>query len=317
MRTPARTVATVVREIEPAGANVIRIVLADPDDWELPPFQPGAHIDLHLPVGIVRTYSLCSDPIESRRYVIAVKREDSGRGGSKFVCDKLQRGDRVGVSLPRGVIELGGPNIEHVFVAGGIGVTPFLSAALVLCRQGGRRFRLHVASRGEPPLLQFLQPLVRSGHVVLHDTTRAPRPDIGRLIGPARPDVMIACCGPESLIDAFEAAASVWKRDQVHIERFVPPALAPDPQSRPFTLALAQSGKEVEVLPGESILAALRKANIGVDASCEGGICGACRVRWIEGRPIHRDRVLSDREREAHVMVCVAGCAGPRLVLDL
>jgi ferredoxin-NADP reductase len=317
MRAPIRTVAAVVREIEAAGAGVVRIVLADPDDWDLPPFKPGAHIDLHLPGGVVRTYSLCSDPIESRRYVIAVKREDGGRGGSKFLCDRLRSGDRIGVSLPRGGIDLGGQDVEHVFVAGGIGVTPFLSAALALHRQGGRRFRLHVASRGMPPLSQFLQPLVRSGHAVLHDTTRGPRPDIGRLIGRSRPDAMIACCGPEGLIEAFEAAAGAWQRDQVHIERFVPPALAPDPQARPFTLVLAQSGKELDVAPGETILAALRRTNVEVDASCEGGICGACRVRWIEGPPVHRDRVLSDRERETHVMVCVAGCAGPRLVLDI
>ncbi|MGD0846772.1 PDR/VanB family oxidoreductase [Bradyrhizobium sp.] len=314
---PITTIKTVVETIEQGGTDIKVFSLVDPDRWELPPFRPGAHIDLHLPGGMVRTYSLCNDPADNKRYLVAVKRERGGRGGSVKLHDEIKVGDTIGVTLPRGGLKLDGDLTHHVFVAGGIGVTPFLSAAAFLQRSGRPDFRLHLMVRGEPPLKAMLAPLMKTGHVVVHDTTRSGRPDVASLVGLPSPGVSVACCGPESMLDDFEQATRDWPGQRVHIERFVPPALPVDRNARPYTLALSRSKLEMRVDPGQTMLAALVSLGIDIPASCCGGICGSCKVDWLEGAPVHRDRVLSPAERARSLMVCVAGSAEDRLVLDL
>jgi vanillate O-demethylase ferredoxin subunit len=315
MIKPVRTVTTVVRAAEAAGEGIRRLTLMDPDGWELPPFAAGGHVDVHLPGGYVRSYSLCNDPIDGTRYVIAVKREPHGRGGSLVLHDRVRVGEVLGVSLPRRGLTLVDGAKRHVFVAGGIGITPFLSLAATL-RRAGAEFILHLCARGEPPLRGSVEALATIGRAVVHDT-RAGRPDLAALIGPPDPETQLYCCGPTDMIAAFEEAAmrAGWRPDQTHVERFVP--LPTEHDGPRYAIVLARSGISGEVPAGGSALAALRALGVEVDASCEGGICGACRVRWLEGPPIHRDRVLSPAEREREVMVCVSGCAGPRLVVDL
>jgi vanillate O-demethylase ferredoxin subunit len=317
MKLAITTVKTIVDKIEDGGAGIKIFSLADPDRWELPPFRPGAHIDLHLPGGMVRTYSLCNDPAHNARYVIAVKREDAGRGGSMRLHDEIKVGDPVGVSLPRGGLDLPEDVTRFAFVAGGIGVTPFLSAAAYLKRIGRPKFTLHMISRGAPPLASLLAPLLKTGHLVIHDTAASGRPDVAALIGRPLSDVGLGCCGPDSMIDDFEQASRDWPAERVHIERFVPPPLPVDPNAKPYILALSRSKLEILVTPGQSMLSALTEVGIEIPASCCGGICGSCKVDWLEGQPVHRDRVLSPRERERSLMVCVAGSADDRLVLDL
>jgi ferredoxin-NADP reductase len=313
MALPVRGIRTVVDAIEDDGPGIRVLTLCDPDRWELPPFRPGAHIDVHLPGGLTRTYSLCNDPADDKRYVIAVKREAAGRGGSIAVHD-VKTGDALIVSLPRG--GLGLDDVPQVtFVAGGIGVTPFLSAADYLARRG-REFTLHVIARGTPPLAARLAPHRRSGGAIIHDTTRGRRP-LDALIDAAPRGAMLACCGPLGMLDDFERAVQGRPRDRVHVERFVPPPLPVDPRARPYTLVLARSKRELEVGLGASMLDALAGAGIGIPASCCGGICGACRIDWLEGTPVHRDRVLSPAERSRSLMACVAGSAEERLVVDL
>jgi vanillate O-demethylase ferredoxin subunit len=311
------TVKTVVDCIANGGADIKLFTLIDPDRWELPPFKPGAHIDLHLKNGMIRTYSLCNDPADKTRYVLAVKREPDGRGGSVHLHDEVRQGDVIGVSLPRGGMQLAPHLSRFAFVAGGIGVTPFLSAAAQLKRTGRDDFTLHMITRGPPPLADLLAPLIDSGHVVIHDTTMAGRPDIATLIGPAATDAGIGCCGPESMIGDFEKAACDWSVEQLHVERFVAPPLPVDPQARPYTLVLARSGRDIDVGAGETMLQALTALGVDVPTSCCGGICGACKVGWLEGEPVHRDRALSPAERTRSLLVCVAGSASERLVLDL
>jgi ferredoxin-NADP reductase len=314
---PITTVRTTVAAVEDGGAGIKLFTLVDPDSWELPPFRPGAHIDLHLPGGLVRTYSLCNEPADNKRYVVAVKREPGGRGGSVRLHDDVRAGDTIGVSLPRGGLDLPAHVTRFAFIAGGIGVTPFLSAAAHLKRGGRHDFTLHVIARGTPPLASLLAPLVTSGHAVIHDTAAAPRPDIAGLVGRPLPDVALACCGPDGMIDAVEQASRDWPAAHVHVERFVPPPLPVDPTAKPYTLVLARTGRDIAMPAGASMLAALTEAGIDVPASCCGGICGSCKVGWLEGEPIHRDRALSPRERERHLLVCTAGSASDRLVLDL
>jgi vanillate O-demethylase ferredoxin subunit len=314
---PITTIRTIVEKIEDDGPDVKVFSLVDPDRWELPPFRPGAHIDLHLPGKIVRTYSLCNEPADNSRYVVAVKRERSGRGGSIKLHDDVRQGDTIGVSLPRGGLQLDKKVSRFTFVAGGIGVTPFLSAAAYLMRTGRPDFKLHLMVRGEPPVAGLLAPLLATGHVVIHNTAATARPDIASLIGRAPSDGAVGCCGPESMIEDFEQATRGWSDDLVHIERFVPLAMPLDPNARPYTLALSRSNREVAVTPGQTMLSALLEFGIDIPASCCGGICGSCKVDWLEGEPVHRDRVLSSAERERSLMVCVAGSAADRLVLDL
>jgi vanillate O-demethylase ferredoxin subunit len=308
-------VQTVVRRIEDAGEGIKHFTLEDEDGWELPPARPGAHIDLCLPDGRLRTYSLCSGPQHQTRYEIAVKREPAGRGGSILLHDRIAEGDRIGVSLPRGGLSLP-EGTRQIFVAGGIGITPFLSAADALLRRGDHDFLLHVLARGAPPLARFLAPLERRGLAVLHDT-RGGRPDMQAMLGPPRPRVRLSCCGPLTMLDAFEAAAADWPQDQVHIERFVAPPIAIDPAAGPYTLVLAKSGRTLDVPAGLPMLDAIAKCGVSVPTSCGGGICGACKVMVLEGKPLHHDRFLSPAEREHHLLACVAGCAGGTLVLDL
>lgn len=314
---PITTIKTVVAGIEEAGRGIKLFTLADPDQWELPPFKPGAHIDLHLPNGLVRTYSLCNEPADNTRYIIAVKREANGRGGSRALHDDVGIGDVIGVSLPRGGLEPGAHIARHVFVAGGIGVTPFLSMARHLVRTGEADFRLHLIVREEVPLAAHLAPLLDAGRVVVHHTSRTGRPDIASLVGEAAPETLVVCCGPESMTDDFERVTAAWPGANVHIERFVAPPPVIDPDAQPFTLTLARSGTQIEVRAGQTMLAALQEGGIDIATSCCGGICGACKVGWLEGKPVHRDRILSPYERERYLMVCVAGSDTDRLVLDL
>lgn len=314
---PITTVKTVVADIAEAGPGIKVFTLVDPEIWELPPFKPGGHIDLHLPNGLVRTYSLCNAPADNRRYVIAVKREPEGRGGSRALHDEVAIGDVIGVSLPRGGVQTGADITSRIFVAGGIGATPFLSMARHLQQSGDSGFVLHVIARDEVPLAAHLAPLIEAGRVIVHRTSREGRPDLAKLVGRVDAQTMVACCGPESMIADFEQATATWPVANVHVERFVPPPPVADPDARPFTLALARSETEVEVRAGQTMLSALHDIGIDIPTSCCGGICGACKVGWIEGKPIHRDRVLSPYERERYLMLCVAGSDSDRLVLDL
>ncbi|OPY99971.1 oxidoreductase [Bradyrhizobium sacchari] len=314
---PITTVRTIVTDIAEAGTGIKLFSLADPDHWELPPFKPGAHIDLHLPNGLVRTYSLCNEPADNTRYVIAVKREADGRGGSRALHDDVGVGDVIGVSLPRGGLEPDARIARYVFVAGGIGVTPFLSATRHLQRTAQAEFTLHLVVREEVPLAAQLGSLIEMGIVVVHRTSREGRPDLAELVGDPGPETLVACCGPESMTEDFERLTAAWPKANVHIERFVAPPPIIDPDAKPFTLSLARSGTEIQVRAGQTMLAALQEGGIDVATSCCGGICGACKVGWIEGRPVHRDRILTPYERERYLMVCVAGSDADRLVLDL
>jgi vanillate O-demethylase ferredoxin subunit len=310
------TVKTVVEAIADGGAGIKLFTLVDPDHWALPPFRPGAHIDLHLPDGVVRTYSLCNDPADNARYVIAVKREAEGRGGSIRLHDSITVGDVIGVSLPRGGLTFGNVAPRYVFVAGGIGITPYLSIASYLQRVGHPDFTVHLVIRDRAPLQSLLAPLLEAERIVLHRTAATGRPDIGELLGRLHSDTVIGCCGPETMIADFERAAADWPSDSVHVERFVAPPPF-DPDAKPYTLVLKQSRRELHVQSGQSMLAVLNVAGIDVPSSCCGGLCGACKVGWLEGRPVHRDRVLSAYERERYLMACVAGSDSETLVLDL
>lgn len=310
----ARHIELRVTEALQAGSGVRRITLMDPDGWPLPPVKPGAHLDLQIPEVGPRAYSFCGDPAIRNAWTVAVKLEPDSRGGSAWV-HRLREGDTVWAAMPRCTFPLAEGAARHVMVAGGIGVTPFLAMAPVLERAGAD-WTLHLVHRGALPCPNDLAPWIRSGRAVLHDTSASRRPDLERLLGQHAPGLQAYCCGPLPMIEDFERATAAWPAGTARVEHFVPPVLPPDPEARPYTLVLAGSGVGAEVPAGGSMLAALRALGAKVEATCEGGICGACKVRWLEGTPVHRDRVLSPEERGTHLMACVAGCASDRLVVE-
>lgn len=315
-RGPIKTIAAKISAIDEPTPGVKRIVLNDEDWWPLPPFLPGAHIDLHLNPGLVRTYSICNEPTDNKRYVIAVKREVAGRGGSNFIHSELRAGMTVGVSLPRGGIQMARCAM-NVFIAGGIGVTPFISAIRELELHGQSNYVLHWVSSGAPSLIDMLSSGVAAGRVRLYDTTHQPVPDIAGILAGSSSDCKAYCCGPAGMLDHFEAIVGGWPDARKHIERFTSSVPVLYSSAEAYTVVLAKSKRSMLVQPNIGLLKALEALDADVSASCEQGICGACRTRWLEGPPVHNDRVLSREERETEVMVCVAGCAGARLVLDL
>lgn len=318
-RKPIRSLALVVRAVLHPQPDVKLIYFADPDDWELPPFRPGAHVDLELPPiagrRTIRTYSLCNAPHESGRYVVAVKRDDRGRGGSRLIHERFRPGEAVNVSLPREGLSLHADG-TNVFLAGGIGVTPFVSAIRHLERLGRTNYHLHWSSNGPASLVAEIEPARLAGRVTLYDTTQGPLPDIAAIVAGHDADAALFCCGPEPMLQAFEQATAGRPADRVHVERFGGTPVAADPDARPFTVRLARSGIAVAIAPGDRISDRLLDAEAPIPFSCEGGVCGLCRTRWLEGEPVHNDRVLTDEERRREVIVCVAGCRSDELVLD-
>ncbi|HWK47827.1 MAG TPA: PDR/VanB family oxidoreductase [Stellaceae bacterium] len=300
----------------PAGPGVRRLTLRDPDGYPLPRVKPGAHLDLAVPDVGMRAYSLCGDPAVGDRWEIAVKREAASRGGSAWLHDGVTVGDQLAASMPRCTFPIVDGAARHVMIAGGIGVTPFLAMAPVLERAAAD-WVLHVLYRGgPPPCPDDLAPWIAAGRAVPHDTLAVPRPALALLLGGHTPGLQAYCCGPEAMLDAFEQATADWPDGAARVEHFVPPALPPDPAARPYTLALAASGSTIDIPAGGSMLEGLRALGAKVESSCEGGICGACEVRWLDGAPLHRDRVLSPARRATHLLSCVAGCASGRLVVE-
>ena len=311
-----KAVLTVISKIDEPFPGVKRFVLCDPDDWGLPPCLPGAHIDLYLRKDLVRTYSLCNIASSTTTYELAVKLEKSGRGGSAFIHDHLKEGMSLEVSLPRGGFRTSDTS-TNIFIAGGIGITPFISAIRALEQAGQSNYELRWASAGAPSLAAMLGSSPISGRVYQYNTVTDRRPNLADILSDASSDAHVYCCGPTGMLDEFERLTSAWPSERVHIERFVPPAVIPSPDAKPFKLILARSRKEVDVGADGNLVVALRALDADVAISCGGGICGACRTKWIEGPPIHRDRVLTPAERAHEVIVCVAQCGGPRLVLDV
>ena len=286
----------------------------------LPEPEPGAHVDLHLPDGRVRQYSLCGDPADATGYTIAVKLEPEGRGGSRWVHQQLQPGAVVPVSAPRNHFRLADEARQHVLVAGGIGITPIAAMARHLARCGAA-FELHYCVRDEAsaPLLPELQAacgtrlhLWRSGGDV------PSRFDPHRLSPPPQPGTHLYCCGPHRLVDAVLAATAGWPTGSVHVEHFAPlydAGFVPEA----FQLGIASTGATLEVPAGRSALDVLREHGFMQPSSCGIGVCGACECgyRVADGSTvIHRDVAIDDTARAHRMTPCVSRARG-RVLLDL
>jgi ferredoxin-NADP reductase len=300
-----------------AADGVVELVLAHPDGKRLPDWAPGAHVDLMLPDGSTRQYSLCGSRWDAFRYRVGVLREPAGRGGSAFVHDRLRVGDTVGVGGPRNNFALV-PSARYLFIAGGIGITPLLpmvhQADLLDADwdlvYGGRR-RSSMA---------FLDELAGYGdRVHVHPEDEDGLLDLPAWLGEARPDTAVYCCGPGPLLDAVERACAGWPPHALRTERFVAKEQGAPVRDTPFEVRLVRSGTAVTVTPEVTVLDAVRAAGAQVLSSCQQGTCGTCETDVVAGVPDHRDSILADSERAAGdcMFICVSRSCSDRLVLDL
>jgi phthalate 4,5-dioxygenase reductase subunit len=311
-----------VEEARWAARDIRCFDLRAPDGQDLPAFTAGAHLCLHAPSGDLRHYSLSNDPQERHRYVIAVKREAQGRGGSRSLVDGVQAGDLLSVRPPENQFELDPRARSLLLVAGGIGLTPLMAMARHLLNEGTRAFRLIVLSR-DAESTAFLDELraapLASRTLVHHDGGDPGRAfDLWPLL--EKPGSLhgqhLYCCGPKGLMEAVRDMTGHWSSATVHFESFGADT-APRPDDTAFEIVLARSGQRLQVPAGRSALQVLREHGVQVSSSCESGTCGSCRTTLLDGQADHRDLVLLDEEKATQVMPCVSRARSGSLVLDL
>ncbi|MFA6265570.1 MAG: PDR/VanB family oxidoreductase [Pseudolabrys sp.] len=296
--------------------GVLSLELSSPDAKPLPPFEPGAHIDVKLPDGTLRQYSLCGDPNDTSHYRVGI-RAVSGGQSSGFVHRRLRPGDLLTVSTPRNNFPLVNAK-NYIFVAGGIGITPFIPMMRELSARHSPWTLLYCNRRNEDaPFLKEIEAL--GGTVSLHSTEAGTRLDVAQRLASVQPDTAVYCCGPEKLMLAVEEVTSAWPEGTVHFEWFAPRSRPADEVSGAFDVVCEASGVTLTVPPEKSVLEVLTEAGIEVPRSCEQGICGTCECRVIAGDVDHRDSILSAAERAANqtMMTCVSRAKSPRLVLDI
>lgn len=291
--------------------QTMRIRFAAAEQSSLPGFSPGAHIELAF-AGMKRHYSLTSDTNNLTCYEICVLRSDPGRGGSAYLHDSLKVGDEIEASAPVNAFPLNIGASHSVFIAGGIGVTPFLTMMTAL-QSADRSFELHYAVRNAGRLLRLPQFTRQTTHYT-NDGSRSL--DIARLLTALGGDTELYVCGPRSMIEAVrrDAMDKGWPPSRIHFESFGTPA---KPGDRPVRLHLTQSRKTIDVEPGTTILDALLAHGVWAGFDCRRGACGSCTVDVISGDPDHRDVCLTATQRQGAMCPCVSWSHSAELTLNL
>ena len=316
----AREMVLTVRQKSEIADGVFLFELRSPTGAELPPFTPGSHITVTAPSGQKRRYSLCNDPGERDRYLIAVKREASGRGGSLSFTKDIRDGDQITIEPPANEFEMSASEPRSfIFIAGGIGITPIRAMIRHCIRHGKLNFKLYYFTR-TPEAMAFREEFSvgeLAEKVILHHDNGDPEQayDLWPVLEEQR-GAHLYCCGPRGLMDSVRDMTGHWPDSAVHFEDFVG-ASAPRADDKPFEVKLVKSGKRYEVAAAVSILDTLRQHGHVLASSCESGTCGTCRTRFTDGEPDHRDLVLSDKEKRSEIMICVSRAKSPMLTLDI
>jgi phthalate 4,5-dioxygenase reductase subunit len=284
----------------------------------LPEFSAGAHIAIKTPNGLLRKYSLCNDPAERDRYLVAIKREPSGRGGSIDLIDHVKAGDQLMVAPPVNDFRLPSRAQDFLFIAGGIGITPIM-AMIRQIRAEGKRFRLFYCTRS-PETTAFVgelsAPEIKDQVTIHYDGGDPARSlDLRPILQERKNREHLYCCGPRPLMEAVRQMTEHWSSAAVHFEAFSD-AETHKPTDKPFKVKLARSGDIVEVPATKTILEALREHGLEVPSSCETGTCGTCRTKLIAGKADHRDLVLHDHERADTIMICVSRALTDEITID-
>jgi ferredoxin-NADP reductase len=308
-------------DIETVARDTNVYTFRRPEGGRLPPYKPGAHIDIHLPNGLMRQFSLLNPEADPDSYVVGIKLDAASRGGSRYIFHELRVGHTLKISAPRNNFPLV-EDAEHVILfAGGIGITPIWCMAQLLAAQK-RSWKLYYSCRSRADMA-FLAALEKFGpesvHLHFDEEAGGKFLDVGAIISAAPQNAHFYCCGPNPMLAAFETAAANRPRPQVHLEYFTPKAEIEATTLGGFWVELARSGEEYFIPEGKKILEVLYEAGVDVDYSCELGICGECVTRVISGVPEHHDSVLSEEEQASNerVMICCCGSKSERLVLDM
>jgi phthalate 4,5-dioxygenase reductase subunit len=305
-----------IKRREEIAEDIHLFELVDPDGGDLAGFAAGAHLALVVPNGLVRQYSLVNDPAERHRYVIAVKREAKGRGGSISLVDAARVGDDLRAGPPSNDFLLVAGAPESIFIAGGIGITPIM--AMIRHLVAAARFKLYYLTRNRETTAfadELQLPELRSRTLFHHDHGDPARFfDLWPVL--ERPGAAhVYCCGPRPLMQSVRDMTGHWPSGRIHFEDFGSMEMS-RAEDEPFRLHLARSGGVLDVPAGRTILEVLRANNIVVPSSCESGTCGSCRTRLLAGTADHRDLVLDEAERAENIMICVSRAKTPDLTID-
>lgn len=296
--------------------------LTSVDGQPLPAFTAGAHIDVQLPNGMIRQYSLCNHPEERHRYLIGVLRDAASRGGSRNLHEQILPGARLLISEPRNLFPLAPEARRSLLFAGGIGITPILCMAEHLA-QSGAAFELHYCarSRERAAFIERLRQSPYADRVFLHfDEEPATMLDAARVLAAPSEDLHLYVCGPGGFMQHVLDTAKVqgWQENCVHREYF---AAAPTDTRADgsFSVKVASSGQVFEVPADRSVVQVLESHGIEIPVSCEQGVCGTCLTRVLEGVPEHRDMFLTEAEQACNDQFtpCCSRSKTPLLVLDI
>lgn len=308
------------RRVVAHDQDVVALTMASADGRPLPRWHPGAHLDIHLPSGRLRQYSLCGNPDDADTYRIAVRRIVDGGGGSIEVHDELPVGAAVTTHGPRNAFPLtvpgyGSPTQRFRFIAGGIGITPILPM-LALAERFGVDWSMVYAGRSRDSL-PFIDEVSRFGdRIDVRTDDVGGVPTAAELLGDCPDGTTVYACGPAPMLTAIRAALAGRDNVELHFERFAAPPVV---DGREFTVSIASTGQDIVVGADETLLTALRRANVAAAYSCQQGFCGTCRTRVVAGAVNHRDALLTEPERARGMMlVCISRAAdGERITLDL
>lgn len=310
------------KSIEAVDIATFELVNAD-GGQPLPAFSAGSHIDVYLPNGVTRQYSLCNDPREHGRYLIGVLREPRSRGGSQTMHDSIQEGDELHISAPKNHFPLAHDAPHSVLLAGGIGVTPILCMAERLAAVDAS-FEMHFCTRSpeRTPFIDRIRTSSFASRVQFHfdNGDDEQQLNLQHVLFRGTPAAHLYVCGPKGFMDWVLGAARAagWPASQLHCEFFGGEVVRLESDGS-FDVMLARSGKVVRVAENQTVVDALSAAGVEVPVSCEQGVCGTCLTRVLKGEPDHRDMYLTRAEQEANDQFtpCCSRAKSALLVLDL
>lgn len=319
-QAPRDVLRLTVADVACEARDILRVELRARDNRDLPRFEAGAHLEVHLPDGMIRHYSLYNDPDDEQRYCFAVARITDGRGGSAYIHQSLRVGMEMVVSTPRNNFPLDEGDAPCVFIAGGVGITPILSM-IQACEARARPWRLYYAARNRQraAFYEVLQGhFPDQCHFHFDDEAGGAPMDVPAVLADIPDDRHIYCCGPTPLMEAVKQGTCARAPQTVHFEWFSAPELPTSPD-KAFDVVIASTGACYPVPPGKSILDVLEAHGALIPSACQEGLCATCRTRVLEGVPEHRDCVLTQAEREANdqMLICVSRAVTDRIVLDL
>jgi vanillate O-demethylase ferredoxin subunit len=315
-----RSVVVAKKTIE--AHNIVSFELTDPDGAELPAFSAGSHIDVTIPGGLVRQYSLCNSSSERHRYVIGIWKDANSRGGSRALHESVNVGDTLQVSLPRNRFRVPRNTKRAILLARGIGVTPILSIADYMKSQG-IPFELHYVFALMSP--NSFQPMVEASTFAQNTKYYREATEDNELLNPAAvldsqaDDTQLFICGADWWMDPIVNTAKKkgWAEERIHVERFTSKLAAPL-LDKVFEVKIASTGAVFKIPGDKTVAAFLEEQGVKIPTSCEQGLCGTCKVKVLEGEADHRDKRLSAEQRaEGFFLACVSRAKGDLLVLDL